>query len=173
MWIDEQDVSGVTEVDIAWGDQAFEQVFLLCDSIQPSVDNVSFVIRTSSDNGANFDAGANQYQSANHSESGPTGFFNQGGASRIQLAPEGGQSTIYRMDSSAWASFFTTIDQPYDTTLKTVVRTIGGYRASTLGQHVTVLQHGYRDVAGRVNAVRYLPNTGTFSGRFQAWGLVL
>lgn len=173
VWIDSQSVSGVTEVDIAWGDQAFEQVFLLCDDIVPSLDNVSLVLRTSSDNGATFDALSTDYQTATHREAGATGYFSQGGAARFQFAPSAGENAGYTLDIAAYASFLTVIDQPSDDSLKTVVQSIGGYRASTLASIVTLWQHGYRDAQERVNAVRYLNNIGTFSGNFQAWGLVL
>jgi len=166
-------VSGVTEVDITWGDQAFQQVYLLCDDVKPSVDNMSFVLRTSSDNGANFDDLGTDYQSATHREAGATGYFSQGGASRIQFAPSAGENGGYTLDISAYASFFTVVDQPSDDSLKTVVQSIGGYRASTLNSVVTLLQHGYRDAQENVNGIRYVNNTGTFSGNFQAWGLVL
>ena len=167
VWIDDQTVSAAANVEITWGGQAFEDVFILSDNINPSVANTGLYLRTSSDNGATFDASAGDYE--HMLALFQTGFYKESGqVTALQVIPNG---ATYGLRLTGYGSFMHTIHRPYNASERTSISGIGGWRTVNANVEATTKLYGFRDGIGRVNGVQYTLNSGLISGRFQAWGI--
>ncbi len=169
MWIGEQDVTAVTEVDFAWGEQVFEQVFVLLDNVTGSVGGSGLSVRTSSDNGTTFDSGALDYEHLMVQLG--AGFYKESGrVNAFRLVPN---SATWGLATSAYACHLLTVYQPYDSGQRTEMTANGGHRSNGASGEQIDQTYGWRDAVGKVNALRFFPVQGNFTGRFQAWGLVV
>lgn len=166
------DVQNITTpqatIDIAWGDQVFEEVFILLDNVIPSVNGVALDIRTSSDNGGSFDSAAANYP-YNTADIHTSFTRTAQAATALELVQNGATDGL---DTLSYGCFAVQIIQPSDAVVKTVINGWGGY-VRAANNAVNAQSHGRRDSAGLVNAIRFAARSGNLSGRFQAWGLVL
>ena len=168
-WIDDQTVTGAANVEITWGDQNFEQVYILIDRLLPSAGNNGCYLRTSSDNGANFDSAASTYE---HMLSlFTTGFYKESGrVSAFWFIPNG---ATWGNRTNGYGSFLVTLQRPYDTSETTQINVVGGYRSVNANATAIVEAGGFRDENGRVNGIQFTHGAANIGGRFQAWGLAL
>lgn len=140
-------------------------VFVLADII-PSIDGAVLWMRTSSDGGSSYDAGASDYDwhaahlgaayaaTVDATDSEITLSYNSIGGD----ADEGGDYIVY-LFSPANAARYTSVQW------RSAVK-------STISTHLTELGAGLRVSAGVVNAVQFLMNSGNIaSGRFAMYGL--
>lgn len=161
-------MSNVASFDIAWGDQAFEEVNILIDQWTPTGNGMPDIF-TSSDNGATFDTGASDYRAQGIAHN-PSGAINGYGGTMDSIQVGFDASNAQMLANTATGCFMFTIYRPYDASLRTVVEGWGGYDHNVVSDSMNVQGSGYRDAAGKVNAVRLASTVGNVSARYFAWG---
>lgn len=167
----QESFSAVSSLDVPFGDWSFEEVFFLFDQWQPSSNAVPY-LRTSSDGGSTFDAGASDYQ-ANALQHNPLG-GTTGGISTAQAQLQLGIAGSGSVDAGVGVGcFLARIWRPYDASERTYVHMFGGWDHNTVADAMTAYGGGWRDSVGRVDAVRFLPSAGTMTGRVAAWGMLI
>lgn len=162
--------SGQSSLDVSFDLWEFEHVLCLIDQWQPSSDAIPY-LRTSSDGGSTFDAGASDYRynAIQHNPATTTG-----GATGLQAQLQLGITGSGSVDAGVGlACFLARIWRPYDTSDRTYVHMFGGWDHNMVADAMTAVGSGYRDAVGKVDAIRFLPSAGTMSGRIAAWGLLI
>lgn len=160
VFIDEQEASNDAQIDISWAPE-FERVHVLISDLDPVTANVEFRMLTSSDGGTTFDAGASDYRYiATIFASGQAGFTSNAEAF-IKLTDD--ISNLVRD-----GAYLITVRRPFDAGFYTSIQSFGGIFSAT---ELVMRGHAWRNEAGRVDALRFLMQTGNIStGRFFAWG---
>lgn len=162
-------VSNVASIDIPWGDQQFDRVHVLVDQWSPASTSQPDIF-TSSDGGATFDAGATDYRAQGVVNNVTTVSGYSAVQSSIQLGHDVGD--LRMLGGTAIACFLVTVWRPFDAAELTVLEGWGGYDHDVLSTAQFLQGSGFREAAGKVNAVRLAATVGNVSARYVAWGVL-
>lgn len=154
-------------IEFAWtGD--FDKVVFDFHNLRPATDNTTLWIRTSSDGGATFDAGASDYQFTAHIFGSGVG-RDSGPGDHMQFSTTAASTNALGNGADEFACGEIVLYRPFDTTRRTMMRAYGGH--AILGVMLDDMSSGYRNVAGRVDAVQFLISSGNIAeGEFIATG---
>lgn len=163
--IADRQASGSAEIVIAWtGD--YDAVMVDLWNVRPVTDSVQLRAELSGDGGATFDTGVSDYQfrhvawlAAQTNIVGPGAY--------LPMCTVGGVGNAAE-ENAQWSLI---LPRPFDTGIKTQIIGSGGQQGST-GNPASLALFGYRDAAGRVDAIRFFLESGNIAeGRFTATGL--
>lgn len=163
--IDDVTASDDAQVDISW-DLDFELVHVLINNVRPVTPGVRFYARSSSDGGSTFDSGATDYRTLSTAFGTSAAGFASNGISELSLTDDANT-----MSATANGAYLVTVRRPFDAGLYTAIQHWGGHMTG-VGGVVCISGFGWRNVAGRVDALRFFMSSGNIdAGRFFAWGV--
>lgn len=151
-------VSGIAAVDFDLTD-GYSEYVLKFWAVEPATDAATLYIRTSTDGGASFDAGASDYSYAGvaSTDSAATQFgFNSTGAAQYQLS-DGGVGNAANEGVYGEVRIFAPSDTKFCNMAGSVLFDNGG------GQIVRAESVGRRQTAANVDAVRFLFSSGNIA----------
>lgn len=139
------------------------------ENILPATDNVDFLMRTSTDNGSSYDAGASDYQFANFVNN--TGSFStddvcSAGATAIKIAP-----TIDSGSTTGGINGYAKLYNPLNASqYKSVEYHVNGFLNDN--QFYNQIGSGWRVATADIDAVRFLMSSGNIaSGTIRMYGV--
>jgi hypothetical protein len=133
---------------------------------KPSTDNVALYMRTSTDGGVNYDAGANDYSSVYVTYT--TGSDTTGGSATVAQIQMG--ASIGNVDAGEQGYYGAVDIYKPSAALYTHLMYQGTYRTNTNAQWMTI-GSAMRNAAANVDAIRFLMSSGNIaSGTFTLYG---
>ena len=171
IWLETKIAATDTSIDFTTGiDATYDSYVIEILNYVPVVDSGDLYLRTSTDGGATFDAGASDYQYIAKGE-------RAGGAQDLETSVSTTAILLNvsetNFDNAAASGFNFTVNifTPSDATRKTVVG-YRGYGVNTSLNYAQIFGGGMRNTNGDVDAIRFLAASGNItSGTFKLYGV--
>lgn len=152
-------------------DSTYEEYIISGTSIIPATDGQALHLRTSSDGGSNFDAGASDYE-WNGLQITTTGVTQSNSTGDTEIDFTVGNGFGFGNQTGEGMNVIVRLMDPSDTALNTAVRFDAFGSTSTNGDPRFGIGSGFRATAQAVNAVRFLFGAGNISsGEFRLYGV--
>lgn len=149
-------VSAAASLDIVLTSYtAYRNILIDLQGIVPATDDTQFFMRTSTNGGSSYDAGATDYSYAvfSHSSAASQPTDQSNGAAQIGISVDDGGAKL-SSDAGAGASYMVSLPNRLDAT-KCQVQWTGGH-LDTSARVLSEFGTGYRNTAADVDAVRFL-----------------
>ena len=165
--------SNSTTIDFNNLNSTYDHYIVVMSDVQPATDDAFFRLRTSSNNGSSYDAGAGNYRysGTGNSTGGVLTQYSSASDTHIALTWPTATAGLSNVSTEAFSGTVT-IYKPSGSTNFTQVNFSNAYTPSAASQFISTVGGGCRTAAADVDAIRFLMSSGNIaSGTFKLYGV--